>query len=247
MTRKQRRLTMIGGSLAVLAVAAALVLNAMRDSIVFFSTPVMVAEKHIPAGKRFRLGGLVEKGSLVHGDNLAVSFKVGDGSATLPVSYKGILPDLFREGQGVVAEGALDSSGVFRADTVLAKHDETYMPKDVADALKKQGHWKDDYGEKARQKLRRRKTAGARCHAGSVAMIAEAGHYALVLALALALIQSTVPILGARLARSGADECRALDRAGATGVRGWRRLRRWSRCTSRPISPSSTCSRIRIR
>ena len=148
MTRKQRRLTMIGGSLAVLAVAAALVLNAMRDSIVFFSTPVMVAEQHIPPGKRFRLGGLVENGSLVRGDNLAVSFKVSDGDATLLVAFKGILPDLFREGQGVVAEGALDPSGVFRADTVLAKHDETYMPKDVADALKKQGHWKDDYGAK---------------------------------------------------------------------------------------------------
>ena len=121
---------MIGGSLAVLVVAAALVLNAMRNSIVFFSTPVMVSER-IPAGKRFRLGGLVEKGSLLHGDNLAVSFKVGDGSATLPVSYKGILPDLLREGQGVVAEGALDASGVFRR-AVLAKHcDETYMPREV--------------------------------------------------------------------------------------------------------------------
>jgi cytochrome c-type biogenesis protein CcmE len=152
MTRKQRRLTMIGGSLAVLALAAALVLNAMRDSIVFFSTPDMVAEKHIPPGKRFRLGGLVEKGSVVRGDNLAVSFKVSDGNATLPVSYQGILPDLFREGQGVVAEGALDPSGVFKADTVLAKHDENYMPRDVADALKKQGHWKDDYGARqARQ------------------------------------------------------------------------------------------------
>ena len=148
MTRKQRRLTMIGGSLAVLAVAAALVLNAMRDSIVFFSTPTMAAEKQIPAGKRFRLGGLVQPGSLVRGDNLAVNFSVADGAATLPVAFKGILPDLFREGQGVIAEGALDASGVFRADTVLAKHDETYMPKDVADALKKQGHWKDDYGAK---------------------------------------------------------------------------------------------------
>ena len=152
MTRKQRRLTMIGGSLAVLAIAAALVLNALRDSIVFFSTPVMVAEKHIPPGRRFRLGGMVLKGSLVRGDNLAVSFKVSDGSATLPVAYKGILPDLFREGQGVVAEGALDGSGVFKADIVLAKHDETYMPKEVADALKKQGHWKDDYGEQASHK-----------------------------------------------------------------------------------------------
>jgi cytochrome c-type biogenesis protein CcmE len=148
MTRKQRRLTMIGGSLAVLAIAAALVLNALRDSIVFFSTPVMVSEKHIQPGQRFRLGGLVLKGSVVRGDNLAVTFKVSDGSATLPVAFKGILPDLFREGQGVVAEGALDHSGVFKADTVLAKHDETYMPKEVADALKKQGHWKDDYGKK---------------------------------------------------------------------------------------------------
>jgi cytochrome c-type biogenesis protein CcmE len=149
MTRKQRRLTIIGGSFAILAIAAALVLNAMRDSIMFFSTPAMVGEKHIAAGKRFRLGGLVQRGSLVHGDNLAVTFRVADGSATLPVSYKGILPDLFREGQGVVAEGALDSSGVFKADTVLAKHDENYMPKEVADALKKQGHWKDDYGAKS--------------------------------------------------------------------------------------------------
>ncbi|MGC2810559.1 MAG: cytochrome c maturation protein CcmE [Bradyrhizobium sp.] len=148
MTRRQRRLTMIGGSLAVLGIAAALVLNAMRDSIVFFSTPAVVVEKHIPAGRRFRLGGLVEPGSLVRGDNLTVSFKVGDGHATLPVAYQGILPDLFREGQGVVAEGALDAAGVFRADTVLAKHDETYMPKEVADALKKQGRWKGDYAAK---------------------------------------------------------------------------------------------------
>jgi len=150
MTRRQRRLTIIGGSLAVLAVAAALVLNAMRDSIVFFSTPSMVAQKHIQSGKRFRLGGLVQPGSLVRADDLAVTFQVADASASLPVSYRGILPDLFREGQGVVAEGALDASGVFRADTVLAKHDENYMPKDVADALKKQGYWKDEYGAKQR-------------------------------------------------------------------------------------------------
>src|SRR3954471_8687061 len=148
MTRKQRRMTIIGGSLAVLALAAALVLNALRDSIVFFSTPTMVAEKHVEPGKRFRLGGLVQPGSLQRGDNLAVTFEVADGGAKLAVAYKGILPDLFREGQGVVAEGALDANGVFKADTVLAKHDETYMPKDVADALKKQGHWKDDYGAK---------------------------------------------------------------------------------------------------
>jgi len=148
MTRKQRRLTLIGCALVVLAIAAGLVLNALRDSIVFFSTPSTVAEKHLGPGQRFRLGGLVQPGSLQRGDNLAVSFTVADGSATLPVAYKGILPDLFREGQGVIAEGALDASGTFRADTVLAKHDETYMPRDVADALKKQGHWKDDYDQK---------------------------------------------------------------------------------------------------
>ena len=148
MTRKQRRLTLIGGAAAVLVIAAALVLNAMRDSIVFFSTPTMLAEKPVPAGKRFRLGGLVQPGSLVRGDNLAVTFEVADGAAKLPVAYKGILPDLFREGQGVVAEGALDAAGVFKADTVLAKHDENYMPKEVADSLKKQGHWKDDYDKK---------------------------------------------------------------------------------------------------
>ncbi|ABD87394.1 cytochrome c maturation protein CcmE [Rhodopseudomonas palustris] len=148
MTRKQRRLTMIGGAAAVLVVAAALVLNALRDSIVFFSTPQMVAEQHIAAGKRFRLGGLVEPGTLVRGDNLAVSFKVSDGSAMVPVTYKGILPDLFREGQGVVTEGALDTAGVFKADTVLAKHDENYMPKEVADALKKQGRWQEQSGAK---------------------------------------------------------------------------------------------------
>ena len=158
MTRKQRRLTIIGGSLAVLALAAALVLNAMRDLIVFFSTPSTIAEKHIQPGKRFRLGGLVQPGSLVRGEDLDVTFQVSDTSASLPVSYKGILPDLFREGQGVVAEGALDASGVFRADTVLAKHDENYMPKDVADALKKQGHWKDEYG--ARPKADKQEAPG---------------------------------------------------------------------------------------
>src|SRR3979411_2586247 len=111
MTRRQRRLTIIGGSLAGVAGAARLGLTAMRDSIVFFSPPAMVAEKHIAPGKRFRLGGLVQPGSLVRGDNLAVTFQVADGSATLPVSFKGILPDLFREGQGGVADGGREPSG----------------------------------------------------------------------------------------------------------------------------------------
>src|ERR1700749_4602599 len=123
MTRKQRRLTLIGCSLAVLGLAATLVLNALRDSIVFFSTPSMVSEQRIAPGRRFRLGGLVQPGSLKRGDNLAITFEVADSHAKLQVAYRGILQDLFREGQGVVAEGALDGSGVFKADIVLAKHD----------------------------------------------------------------------------------------------------------------------------
>lgn len=149
MTRKQRRLVLIGSALVVLGAAVGLVLNAMRDSIVFFSTPSEVAEKHIAIGQRFRLGGMVQPGSLTRGDNLQVGFIVTDGNTKIPVNYHGALPDLFREGQGVVTEGKLDAGGTFVADTVLAKHDETYMPKDVADALKKQGHWKDEYAKAA--------------------------------------------------------------------------------------------------
>ena len=148
MTRKQRRLVLIGSSLGVLALAAVLVLSALKDSIVFFNSPTDVVEKKVQPGSRIRLGGLVKPGTLQRGDQLAVRFEVTDGKTVMRVTYRGILPDLFREGQGVVAEGALDSAGVFKADTVLAKHDETYMPKDVADALKKQGHWKDDYEKK---------------------------------------------------------------------------------------------------
>lgn len=149
MTRKQRRFTLIGGGLAVLAVAVALMLNAFRDSIVFFNSPSDVVEKHVEPGTRIRLGGLVKDGSLVRGNDLNVRFEVTDGKTEIPVAYTGVLPDLFREGQGVVAEGTLDGGGVFNADTILAKHDETYMPKEVADALKKSGHWKDDYAQRA--------------------------------------------------------------------------------------------------
>jgi cytochrome c-type biogenesis protein CcmE len=149
MTRKQRRLVLIGAGLGVLAIAVALMLNAFRDSIVFFNSPSDVAEKHIAPGTRIRLGGLVKDGSIVRGNDLRVRFEVTDGKSELPVSYQGVLPDLFREGQGVVAEGTLDGGGTFNADTILAKHDETYMPKEVADALKKSGHWKDDYAQRA--------------------------------------------------------------------------------------------------
>ena len=147
MTRKQRRLVLIGASLAVLGLAAALVLSALRESIVFFNSPTDVVEKHVGPGMRIRLGGLVKPGSVERGDNLAVRFEVTDGNRAIKVAYQGILPDLFREGQGVVTEGALDTAGVFKADAVLAKHDETYMPKEVADALKKQGVWKEDGGK----------------------------------------------------------------------------------------------------
>lgn len=151
MTRKQRRLVLIGSGLAVLGLAAALVLTALRDTIVFFNSPTDVVEKQIAPGTRIRLGGLVKPGSIARGENLQVRFEVTDGNTALPVAYTGILPDLFREGQGVVAEGVLEP-GLFKADTVLAKHDETYMPKEVADALKKQGHWKDDYDKKGQGK-----------------------------------------------------------------------------------------------
>jgi cytochrome c-type biogenesis protein CcmE len=148
MTRKKRRLYMIGGGLFVLAVAVALMLSAFRDSIVFFNSPTDVEQKHVAAGSRIRLGGLVKSGSLVRSDNLKVRFDVTDGNRDVTVAYQGLLPDLFREGQGVVAEGTLDAAGLFNADTILAKHDETYMPKEVADALKKSGHWKDDYAQR---------------------------------------------------------------------------------------------------
>jgi cytochrome c-type biogenesis protein CcmE len=149
MTRKQRRLILIGSAMALLGIAVALMLNALRDSIVFFNSPSDVVEKHVPAGTRIRLGGLVKNGSVVRGNNLSVRFEVTDGKNGIPVNYQGVLPDLFREGQGVVAEGALDPGGTFKADSILAKHDETYMPKEVADALKRSGHWKDDYGRQA--------------------------------------------------------------------------------------------------
>jgi cytochrome c-type biogenesis protein CcmE len=149
MTRKRRRLVLIGGGLCVLAVAVGLMLNAFRDSIVFFNSPTDVAEKHIAPGTRIRIGGLVKAGSVVRGDDLKIRFDVTDGNRDIAVAYQGVLPDLFREGQGVVAEGALDSGGLFDADTILAKHDENYMPKEVADALKKSGRWKDTYGQRA--------------------------------------------------------------------------------------------------
>ncbi len=143
MTRKQRRAAFIALSIGILSAAVLLVAVALRDTIVFFLTPQEVAEKHIAAGKRIRLGGLVAEGSLKRGAGLVVEFAITDTVKTIAVSYTGLLPDLFREGQGVVAEGKLDASGRFLADTVLAKHDENYMPPEVAKALKAQGVWRE--------------------------------------------------------------------------------------------------------
>ena len=142
MTPKRKRLWLLVGSLAVLGVAATLVLTALNDNIVFFYSPTQVAEKQPGPERRFRLGGLVEPGSL-RKDGQEVRFTVTDLQKTVAVVYRGLLPDLFREGQGVIAEGSLGADGVFAAREVLAKHDENYMPPEVAKALKESGRWKE--------------------------------------------------------------------------------------------------------
>lgn len=138
MTRKQKRGVMIGGGVATLAVALILVMFALKDSIVFFHTPSDLIEEGVHAGQRIRLGGLVEKGSVIR-DGTTIKFKVTDTIKDMPVTFTGVLPDLFREGQGVVTEGVLDGHGGFKADSVLAKHDENYMPRNVAQALEAKG------------------------------------------------------------------------------------------------------------
>ncbi len=145
LTRKQKRFGLLRSALAVLGVASGLVLYALSDSIVFFFTPAEAMARNIAEGTRFRLGGLVAAGTLKQ-QGTRVEFIVTDTEKSIPVTYAGQLPDLFREGQGVVAEGTLNGEGMFIADTVLAKHDETYMPKEVADALKKKGVWKEGEG-----------------------------------------------------------------------------------------------------
>ncbi len=149
MTRKRRRLVTLLACMAGLGSASALTLNAFSDNMVFFMSPGDVAAKAPPPGRTIRLGGLVAAGSLhtlrQDGEPTA-HFVVTDGAHTIPVSYTGILPDLFREGQGVVALGTIQPDRSFRAQEVLAKHDETYMPKDVADALKRSGRWKPENG-----------------------------------------------------------------------------------------------------
>ncbi len=139
--RKRRRLVVALLGLAGLGLAAFLIFNAMGDALLYFRLPSDVVAEHPPAGERFRLGGLVAKGSVVRlADGKSVRFAITDGDARLDVVFTGILPDLFREGQGVIAEGALGTDGVFVADTVLAKHDETYMPREVYEKLRARGH-----------------------------------------------------------------------------------------------------------
>jgi cytochrome c-type biogenesis protein CcmE len=146
MTRKQRRLTMIAGAGVVLCLAAVLVLVALRDQIVFFYSPTDLAEKELAPGTRVRIGGLVSDGSVERGADGIVKFAVTDTANEVEVAYHGILPDLFREGQGVVAEGVLTAEKSLDAESVLAKHDERYMPREVVDALKAQGVWKEGEG-----------------------------------------------------------------------------------------------------
>ena len=139
MTRKQTRFTIILAALAILGLAAGLVGYALRSQITFFYTPSDLIEKSVKPGTRVRLGGMVEKGSWAREPDSVNVFVVTDTLKNVTVTYKGVLPDLFREGQGVVTEGVLGEGGGFTADTVLAKHDENYMPKEIADSLKAKG------------------------------------------------------------------------------------------------------------
>ncbi|MCX8998448.1 cytochrome c maturation protein CcmE [Rhizobiaceae bacterium BDR2-2] len=142
MTRKQKRLTVIAGGMSFIIAAVLLIMFAFGQSVAYFYMPGDIAASNIVPGTRIRLGGLVAEGSVVRGEGSTVSFKVTDGNTEIPVSYTGILPDLFREGQGVVTEGRFENGlQGFTADTVLAKHDENYMPREVADRLKEEGMW----------------------------------------------------------------------------------------------------------
>jgi cytochrome c-type biogenesis protein CcmE len=143
MTRKQKRLSVIAGALAFLGAATALTFYALGQKASFFYMPAELQAATLEPGQRIRLGGLVEKGTIVRGQGTKVAFSVTDMEGSVPVTYVGILPDLFREEQGVIAEGSFGPDGVFVADSVLAKHDETYMPKEVADSLKAKGVWQE--------------------------------------------------------------------------------------------------------
>ncbi len=147
--KKQRRIQIVALAAVALTLSAALIGYAMRDGINFFRTPTQVAEAPPPAGEVFRIGGLVADGTLIRDQSETVTFEVTDGNAAIPVAYTGVLPDLFGEGEGAVALGSLEN-GVFVATDVLARHDETYMPKEVIDALQEQGIYVDpETGERS--------------------------------------------------------------------------------------------------
>jgi cytochrome c-type biogenesis protein CcmE len=147
--KARRRLWVVLAAAPVLALAAGLSLWAMQDSVTFFYSPSELTAENAPPGRTIRLGGLVEAGSVVHQDGGVVAFTITDNAATRRIVFHGDLPDLFREGQGIVAQGAFDQGGDFRASQVLAKHDETYMPREVADRLKETGEWRPETGEAA--------------------------------------------------------------------------------------------------
>jgi len=144
LTRKQKRLSVIGGALGFLGLATALVFYALGQKTSYFYLPADLQQTEVAPGVRIRLGGLVEKGTIVRGQGADITFSVTDQEKSVKVAYKGILPDLFREEQGVITEGTFRPDGVFLADSVLAKHDETYMPKEVADSLKAKGVWREE-------------------------------------------------------------------------------------------------------
>lgn len=137
--KRKKRLYLVVAMVAAVGVAVALLLNAFQQNMLFFFSPAQVMAGEAPEGHPFRIGGLVVNGSVERGDSLKVGFTLSDGGGSVPVQYEGILPDLFREGQGIVARGVLGADGVFVADEVLAKHDENYMPPEVAEALEKSG------------------------------------------------------------------------------------------------------------
>ncbi|MDE2167032.1 MAG: cytochrome c maturation protein CcmE [Alphaproteobacteria bacterium] len=150
MTRKRRRLYFVIGGVALLGLAVGLTLSALKDNLVFFYSPTELYARHVHPGQLVRIGGLVAAGSYKREVNgSTIDFTVTDGKKSVPVTYSGTVPDLFREGQGVVVEGRLAANGLFDATTLLAKHDARYMPPEVVEALKKEGRWKEGQGAPA--------------------------------------------------------------------------------------------------
>lgn len=147
MKPKHQRLIFVSISVIFLCVAVLMIMRAFRENLVFFYSPSDLAQQQLAPSQRIRIGGLVKTGSVSRGDNQAIQFIISDGAQEVQVHYTGLLPNLFREEQGVIAEGYMQANGIFQARTILAKHDENYMPKEVVDALKKSGQWKGESGK----------------------------------------------------------------------------------------------------